>query len=99
MLDLKSRADRVKESVQILSKLVSLGIPKNDVGYLLTKQALDIWISEGKEKSHVIPFPRANRTGYLKLPSLAIETATFVLKVNKPESDDDEEDPKHKRGI
>ena len=88
---LKTRADRVKESVQILTKLKSIGIPQNDVGYLLTKQALDIWVSEGEEKSHVIPFPRANRTGYLKLPSLASEFATFVLKVNAPDSDDEDE--------
>jgi hypothetical protein len=91
MLDLKPRSVRVKEAVQILTKLKSIGIPQNDVGYLLAKQALDIWISDGEEKSHVIPFPRANRTGYLNLPSLASEVATLVLKLNKPESDDEDE--------
>jgi hypothetical protein len=78
----KSKGDRVKESVQILTKLKSLGIPQNDVGYLLTKQALDIWISNGDKASHEIPFPLANRTGYLELPSKASQSIQFVLKVD-----------------
>ena len=84
---MKTKDERVRESVQILTKLRGLGIPQNDIGYLLTKQALDSWIASGEEAHHEIPFPRANRTGYLDLPSLASDIARFVLKVDKTPED------------
>jgi len=82
MEELRSKGDRVRESVEILTKLKSLGIPSTDVGYLLTKQALDAWIHDGNEASHKIPFPLANRTGHLELPSKLSDSIKFVLRLD-----------------
>jgi hypothetical protein len=82
MEGLRSKGDRVRESVEILTKLKSLEIPSTDVGYLLTKQALDAWIHDGNEASHKIPFPLANRTGYLELPSKLSDSIKFVLRLD-----------------
>jgi len=82
MEGLRSKGDRVRESVEILTKLKSLEIPSTDVGYLLTKQALDAWIHDGNEASHKIPFPLANRTGHLELPSKLSDSIKFVLRLD-----------------
>jgi hypothetical protein len=95
MEELRSKGDRVRESVEILTKLKSLGIPSTDVGYLLTKQALDAWIHDGNEASHKIPFPLANRTGHLELPSKLSDSIKFVLRLDSapaPPSEDEDAD-------
>ena len=82
MEGLRSKGDRVREAVEILTKLKSMGIPSNDVGYLLTKEAFDAWINDGNEASHKIPFPLASRTGHLELPSKLSDSIKFVLRLD-----------------
>ena len=100
MEGLRSKGDRVREVVEILTKLKSLGIPSNDVGYLLTKEALDAWIHNGNEASHKIPFPLANRTGHLELPSKLSDSIKFVLRLDSagPPEDTPEDSPEDASG-
>lgn len=65
---LKSKSDRVKESITILKKLQELGIPKNEPGYLLTKMKLDEWIAGGDTWSGRVDFPRFQRRAEMTLP-------------------------------
>ena len=65
---LKSKMDRVKESITILKKLKELGIPTNEPGYLLTKQHLDEWIQGGPQWDGRIDFPRFQLRAELVLP-------------------------------
>jgi hypothetical protein len=65
---LKSKADRVKESITILKKMKELGIPSNEPGYYLTKQKLDEWINGGEQWEGRIDFPRFQRRAELVLP-------------------------------
>jgi hypothetical protein len=65
---LKSKQDRVKESITILKKLKELGIPTNEPGYFLTKQRLDVWIAGGDQWEGRIDFPRFQRRAELVLP-------------------------------
>jgi hypothetical protein len=65
---LKSKADRVKESITILKKLKELGIPKSEPGYYHTKEKLDEWIAGGDQWEGRIDFPRFQRRAELVLP-------------------------------
>jgi hypothetical protein len=65
---LKSKADRVKESITILKKLKELGIPNNEPGYYMTKEKLDEWIQGGPQWDGRIDFPRFQRRAELVLP-------------------------------
>lgn len=65
---LKSKADRVKESITILKKLEELGIPSTEPGYQQTKMKLDQWIQGGNQWSGRIDFPRFGRRAELVLP-------------------------------
>jgi hypothetical protein len=65
---LKSKMDRVKESITILKKLQELGIPKTEPGYTQTKQLLDEWIAGGDLWSGRVDFPRFGRRAELVLP-------------------------------
>ena len=65
---LKSKMDRVKESITILKKLQELGIPTTEPGYRQTKEYLDQWIAGGDVWSGRIDFPRFGRRAELVLP-------------------------------
>lgn len=77
---LKSRDERVKDSIGVLRNLLDAGIPATDTGYVMTKQVLDAWIADGEPRTEKIPFPRAMRIGHLMLPRLAARKIQFVLK-------------------
>jgi hypothetical protein len=66
---LKSKADRVKESITILQKLKELGIPPSEPGYRITKEHLDTWIAGGDQWSGRVDFPRFQRRAELNLPT------------------------------
>lgn len=76
----KSKAERVREAVEILQQLKEVGIPNTDSGYMLTKQHLDTWIADGESRSEKIPFVRAMRVAHMILPRLEGRPASFALK-------------------
>lgn len=76
---LKSKADRVKESITILTKLKDLGIPKTEPGYIMTKQKLDEWIAGGDQWDGRIDFPRFQRRAELVLPVRADRVVSMTL--------------------
>ncbi len=76
----KSKAERVRDAVEILSQLKEVGISPTDPSYLETKQHLDAWIADGEARTVKIPFPRALRTGHMMLPRIAGRPASFLLK-------------------
>lgn len=80
---LKSKGDRVKEAVEILTQLKEVGIPPEDSGYKLTKQHLDAWIADGESRSEKIPFVRAMRVAHMILPRLEGRPASFALKATE----------------
>lgn len=76
---LKSKSDRVKESITILQKLKELGIPKNEPGYLMTKQHLDEWIAGGDRWDGRVDFPRFQRRAELVLPVRPDRTVSMTI--------------------
>ncbi len=76
---LKSKSDRVKESITILQKLKELGIPSNEPGYLMTKMHLDAWIAGGDRWDGRIDFPRFQRRAELILPVRPDRTVSMTI--------------------
>jgi hypothetical protein len=66
---LKPKAERVKDSVKLLTKMKEVGIPTNDSGYLEIKQRLDEWIQGGDKWSGTIRFSRVANTAELEIPT------------------------------
>jgi hypothetical protein len=87
-------ADRVRDAVEILQNLKSVGITEQDFGYDETKKVLDEWIKscdaagqgQGETWERKIDFPRHGRYLELLLPwrqdrkCSAVFRATELLK-------------------
>lgn len=65
---LKSKAERVKDAVKLLTVMREYGIPTNDGGYMEIKQKLDEWIQGGDKWTGTIRFSRIANTAELELP-------------------------------
>jgi hypothetical protein len=75
----KSKADRVKEAITLLTKLKELGIPDTEPGYKQTKGHLDSWINGGDAWSGRVDFPRFGRRAELILPVRADRISSMKL--------------------
>ncbi len=69
MVKYKTKAERVKESVEILKKFIEVGIRQTDPGYRETKQYLDEWIKTGESRTYKYTLIRYARKVELILPS------------------------------
>ncbi len=76
---LKSKIDRVKESVTILRKLQDLGIVNTDPGYLEVHQHLKQWIDGGDAWDGRVDFPRFGRRAELVLPVRPDRVANMTI--------------------
>ena len=65
---LKSKEERVKDAVKLLTVMKEYGIPTNDAGYIEIKQRLDEWIKGGDKWTGIIRFSRIANTAELDLP-------------------------------
>ena len=65
---LKSKEERVKDAVKLLTVMKEFGIPTNDAGYMEIKQKLDEWIKGGDKWTGIIRFSRIANTAELELP-------------------------------
>ncbi len=75
----KSKADRVKEAITLLTKLKELGIPDTEPGYKQTKEHIDTWINGGDAWSGRVDFPRFGRRAELILPARADRISSMKL--------------------
>lgn len=66
--NMKSKADRTKESVHILRQLKEIGIMETSLGYIEMKKAFDTWIDNGPSWKGKIRFPECNRMADVILP-------------------------------
>ena len=79
-MPLKSKEDRVKESITILKKMLELGIGKDDVAFVELKTRMTEWIKDGFAWAGKIPFPSVRRSAVVILPSRASGTASVDFK-------------------
>jgi predicted transcriptional regulator len=80
MSDLKTKGDRVKESIEILKKLRELGVLEREPGYQLTKEHFSKWVNTGEAWSGDIYFPMLQRKAEIVLPARADRVASLLLK-------------------
>jgi hypothetical protein len=85
MVVYKTKAERVKEAVQILKKFVEVGIRQTDPGYRQTKQYLDEWIKTGESRTYKYELMRYARKVELILPSREGIAPTCHLFAPDPE--------------
>lgn len=74
---LKTKADRVRETVEILTKLRQLGITTTEPGFIETKRHMDEWIATGDSAAYKYVFPQYGRRCELILPRKTVQPATF----------------------
>jgi len=72
---------RVKEVVEILTKLTSLGIPLESDDVQELKKRFDAYIKEGECWSGEIPFSSYGRIAHVNLPKNAAKTIEVTLKI------------------
>lgn len=82
MSELKSKEERVKESISLLKQIQDLGITTSDPSYIIVKEHLTEWIkSDNKHiQEHIIEFPRYGRKAILTLPWKNGKSVEFFLK-------------------
>jgi len=77
---MKRKEDRLTEAIDILKRLINIGISNTEYGYKQTKAYLDLWIANGEPQSYTIEFARYGRIGYMTLPSEENMKASYILK-------------------
>lgn len=78
---IKSREDRVKESITIILKMIEIGVSRTDPSFLEMKSRMDEWIDGGKSWTGKIKFPLVGRYAIIVLPERASTCATVEFKV------------------
>jgi hypothetical protein len=79
MVNYKTKGDRVKDAILILTRLQAVGVSKTDPGYLETKRYLDEWINTGEYAHHKYYFFRFARRAELILINRKEVEPTFHL--------------------
>ena len=79
----KTMAERVRDAVEILQNLKSVGISDQDLGYVDTKKVLDEWIRVGETWQGKVEFPRHGRILELILPWRQDRKCSSVLRATE----------------
>lgn len=79
----KPISERLKESMEILKKLVDLGIPDTDPSYKEISTHFNDWIKGGEAWQGTIDFMRFERRAFVVLPTKFGCIASCVLKQYK----------------
>ncbi len=78
----KTKEMRLKESIEILTKLKDLGISSSLPSYIQVKEQLDKWIKTGEYWDGRIEFPTYGRYADIVLPVRKTTSPTFAFKVH-----------------
>ena len=81
--EVKSKAERLRDTVMILKKLQKVGIPKTNPGYQDIQAAMTEWVNSTEAFTHTIPIARFGRDAELVLPKDSGITATLNLRLWK----------------
>jgi hypothetical protein len=65
----KSKEERLKESIRILTQIKELGINQNDIGYKELSVKFSEWVKGGEAWQGTIDFYRYNRRARVLLPT------------------------------
>jgi len=79
----KPKADRLKETLRLLTGLKANGLSEGDPGYKEIKDMLTHWVEVGEAVEFKIDLFRQNRIAHVSLPKTSDKAATIALKVIK----------------
>jgi len=77
----KSKEDRLKETLRLLSELKRVGLSPVTVGYDKVKEILSKWVKDGEAVEAEVIFPRFDRVAKVSLPKMDDRAAGISLKV------------------
>ena len=80
--EIKSKKDKVSETVTLLKQILGLGIHENDVSYLEVKEYCKKWIETEEKKifEYEIYFTRYGRDATLTLPWRSDKSCEFRMR-------------------
>jgi hypothetical protein len=80
--EVKSRAERLKETIHLVKQIRDLGIHETEPSYLEVKEKLNNWIKSEEKHVHeyVFDFVRYGRKATLTLPWRADKPCEFRMK-------------------
>lgn len=80
MQNLKSKEDRVKEGLHILSQLKEAGVAPTSGGFVQLREQISTWVSIGKAWDGRIEFPEYGRYAMVELPKSSNISAKLAFK-------------------
>ncbi len=81
MSELKSKEERLKETLTLLRKLPEVGVPQGNPVYQHIKECMSTWVNMGPAYNERIDF--GSHWGELLLPVKTGRTASLELKVKR----------------
>ena len=76
---LKSKGERLKETITLLKKLPEVGVARESYPYSQVQDLMTEWVNGGSYKKEVIDFE--SHTGTLTLPVIEGKVSSLDLKV------------------
>ena len=76
---LKSKGERLKETITLLKKLPEVGVARESYPYSQVQDLMTEWVNGGSYKKEVIDFE--SHTGTLTLPIVEGQVSSLDLKV------------------
>ena len=77
----KTKEDRLKETMRLLTQLQEGGVRKNTHSFLDLKAKMSLWVETGEPAEYVLPFPEYGREAIVSLPRYDNKAATIHFKV------------------
>ena len=81
--EIKSKEDRLKETMNLLTQLQTNGVRKNSISFLDLKNRMSVWVETGQPNDFTLPFPEYGREAIVELPRYNNKAATINFKVCK----------------
>jgi hypothetical protein len=78
---LKSKGERLKETITLLKKLPEVGVARESYPYSQVQDLMTEWVNGGSYKKEVIDFE--SHVGTLTLPVVEGQVSSLDLKVKK----------------
>jgi hypothetical protein len=79
MPGVKSKGERLKETITLLKKLPEVGVPMESYAYSQVQELMTTWVNDGPAIKEVIDF--VSHTGTLILPVLEGKVSSLDLKL------------------
>lgn len=86
----KTKEERLKEGISLLTQLQKGGVRKNSLSFLDLKQKISTWVEDGVPWDGTVPFPEYGREAVVSLPRYNNKAAGINFKVVKEKEDPQE---------